>query len=44
MVVCTCNPSYSGTKGQEDHEFKASLGKVSDNLSQKQNFKKGLQA
>jgi hypothetical protein len=32
----TCNPSYSGDGGRRV-EFKASLGKVSKTLSQKQN-------
>jgi hypothetical protein len=37
VVVCDCNPSYSGGDGK----FKASPGKVNEILSQKQNLKTG---
>jgi hypothetical protein len=38
MVRHACNPSYSGDRGQEDREFKASPGKVSKTLCQKENM------
>jgi hypothetical protein len=34
MLVHACNPSYSKAE-EEDQEFKASLGKVRETLSQK---------
>jgi hypothetical protein len=35
-----CNPGYLRRQRKEDHEFKASLGKVSETLSKKQNTNK----
>jgi hypothetical protein len=40
VVVPACNPSYSGGRGQEGHEFEVRLVKINKTLSQKQNFLK----
>jgi hypothetical protein len=39
LVAHVCNPSYSGGGGRRSWSFGATLGKVNETLSQKQNIK-----